>query len=404
MNTTLAVRKAAAGDGRAMRLLYAEYKNEVYFICRLFLTENQAPKAVESVFENTWQDLMKFGNTVRSFENLLRANLVRCCKNGVQIALNDNYYAEIGQKELINAVCSLDMRQKLPIVMVYMYGMTAKEIAVMLKMGEQSVATAIKSGRENLKVKLSEIYPGSNKKDIDILLAKVGAAMHDAEKQIQIPDNITNDVLEDINKRAVKRKLNRKQVILAVLCIAVAVTIFTGIGVIIENLNGENIHHAEIEIYGYGTIAVELDSKAAPITVDNFISLAKNGFYDGLTIHRVVKGFMMQGGDPDGNGTGGSGNPIKGEFSENGIKNSISHERGVISMARSDDYNSASSQFFIMQEDALYLDGKYAAFGHVTSGIEIVDEICNNTPIQNTKSGYVAAENQPIIKEIRIID
>lgn len=162
-------------------------------------------------------------------------------------------------------------------------------------------------------------------------------------------------------------------------------------------------HKVEIEIENYGTIKAELYADVAPITVTNFVNLAKEGFYNGLTFHRIITGFMIQGGDPLGNGTGGSETKIKGEFSMNGVANALSHTRGMLSMARSSAYNSASSQFFIMHEDASYLDGQYAAFGKVTEGIEIVDAICANTPVTDN-NGSVAKENQPVIKEIRVVE
>ena len=162
-------------------------------------------------------------------------------------------------------------------------------------------------------------------------------------------------------------------------------------------------HHAQIVIKNYGTISLELDADMAPITVENFASLVNKGFYDGLTFHRIISGFMIQGGDPEGNGLGGSDKEIKGEFSANGVKNTISHTRGVISMARAQSYNSASSQFFIMHEDAPYLDGSYAAFGHVTEGIEIVDKICEDTKVEDS-NGTVLKENQPVIEKIVMID
>ncbi len=168
-----------------------------------------------------------------------------------------------------------------------------------------------------------------------------------------------------------------------------------------ELLSG--IHHVEINVKDYGTIKVELDADTAPITVTNFVKLADSGFYDDLTFHRVISGFMIQGGDPNGNGTGGSDETIKGEFSDNGVENNISHERGVISMARATDYDSASSQFFIMHADATYLDGQYAAFGHVTDGMGIVDNICNDTPTQDS-NGSVASEDQPVIESIIVTD
>ena len=124
-----------------------------------------------------------------------------------------------------------------------------------------------------------------------------------------------------------------------------------------------------------GVIDLELDAQAAPITVENFLKLVKDGFYDGLTFHRVIPGFMIQGGCPEGTGMGGPGWHIKGEFARNGVPNPIKHTRGVISMARAMDPNSAGSQFFIMHEDAPHLDGGYAAFGHVVAGMDVVDRI-----------------------------
>ena len=162
-------------------------------------------------------------------------------------------------------------------------------------------------------------------------------------------------------------------------------------------------HHAEIQVKDYGTITVELDADTAPITVTNFVNLAKDGFYDNLTFHRIMDGFMIQRGDPNGDGTGGADQTIKGEFSSNGVENEISHTRGTISMARAQDPDSASSQFFIVQEDSDYLDGNYAAFGHVTSGMEIVDQICKDVPVEDD-NGTVKAENQPVIEKITITD
>ena len=159
--------------------------------------------------------------------------------------------------------------------------------------------------------------------------------------------------------------------------------------------------YADIVIEDYGTITVELDGAAAPETVENFVRLAEDGFYDGLTFHRIMAGFMMQGGDPNGNGTGGSDQTITGEFAANGIENNLSHTRGAISMARAQAYNSASSQFFIVHEDSTFLDGNYAAFGYVTEGMEVVDNICEDAePTDN--NGSIAKEAQPVIQPITI--
>ena len=140
-----------------------------------------------------------------------------------------------------------------------------------------------------------------------------------------------------------------------------------------------------IEVKGMGKIKVELDAEAAPITVENFRELVEEGFYDGLIFHRVISGFMIQGGCPEGTGMGGPGHTIKGDFAANGYDNPIKHVRGVISMARAMDPDSAGSQFFIMHEDAPYLDGQYAAFGKVVEGMEVVDEIANSMTDYNDR-------------------
>ena len=150
-----------------------------------------------------------------------------------------------------------------------------------------------------------------------------------------------------------------------------------------------------------GTFTITLYPEYAPITCENFEKLVNDGFYNGLTFHRVVEDFMAQGGDPNGNGTGGSGENIKGEFSANGVDNALSHTRGAISMARAMNYDSASSQFFIMHQDYTSLDGQYAVFGYVTDGMDIVDDICESAkPTDN--NGTIPAAEQPVINSITI--
>mgnify|MGYP004558154827 FL=1 len=170
-----------------------------------------------------------------------------------------------------------------------------------------------------------------------------------------------------------------------------------------NNMYSTGKHHAEMIVKDYGTIELELDADIAPITVANFAKLVNEGFYNGLTFHRIISGFMIQGGDPLGNGEGGSEDKIKGEFLANGVNNTISHKRGVISMARTSAYNSASSQFFIVHENSTYLDGQYAGFGYVTSGMEIVDKICEDISVEDN-NGTVLKENQPVIEKISMID
>ncbi len=200
--------------------------------------------------------------------------------------------------------------------------------------------------------------------------------------------------------------MQKKRYFILVLSLLAVTMLFSGCKKKDNNPDPEELlsgyHYVELNIRDYGTIVLELNADVAPITVTNFISLVESGFYDELTFHRVVNGFVMQGGDPEGTGMGGSANTIRGEFAENGVQNSISHVRGTISMARSSDYDSASSQFFIVQKDSTPLDGYYAAFGKVIAGMNLVDLICVSTPVEDD-DGNVLAENQPHISLARVI-
>ena len=179
-----------------------------------------------------------------------------------------------------------------------------------------------------------------------------------------------------------------------------------------ESLSGK--YYAEIKVAEYGDIVVVLDADTAPISVTNFVKLVGEGFYDNLTFHRIIKGFMIQGGDPKHNGTGGSDETIVGEFKTNGIDNDISHKRGILSMARSMENNSGSSQFFICHDDSPHLDGNYAGFGWVYGAngedevafetyMEVVDNICEEVPVTDN-NGTVEFKNQPVITSIKMIE
>lgn len=173
-----------------------------------------------------------------------------------------------------------------------------------------------------------------------------------------------------------------------------------------KNVDGNYLSgqfNIELKVKNYGIIKATLDADTAPITVTNFIELINEGFYDNLTFHRIIKGFMIQGGDPAANGSGGSDKTIKGEFLANGVENNISHVRGTISMARADDYNSGSSQFFIMHEDDTSLDNYYAAFGKVTEGMEVVDKICKDAK-PTDDNGTIPMSKQPVIEYIKVVE
>lgn len=175
--------------------------------------------------------------------------------------------------------------------------------------------------------------------------------------------------------------------------------LFFGLSIFMQDFENRNLlkgkHNVVITIKDYGKIKVELDADTAPITVTNFIKLVEDKYYDGTTFHRIIEGFMMQG------GIGKDTKTIKGEFASNGVENNISHTRGTISMARSDDKNSASSQFFIVHMDSTSLDGNYAAFGHVTEGMDVVDEICMKAD-KSDDNGIQPTSKRPVIESIRV--
>ena len=168
-----------------------------------------------------------------------------------------------------------------------------------------------------------------------------------------------------------------------------------------RSTEGRDLKYVMLTVKDFGSMIILLDATTAPKTVENFLKLVNEGFYDGLTFHRIIDNFMIQGGCTKGDGTGGSNETIKGEFSANGYTNNIPHERGVISMARSNAPDSASTQFFICHEDAPHLDGQYAAFGKVISGMEVVDAVCEAAqPLDN--NGTIAPEDQPVMTSVTI--
>ena len=327
----------------------------------------------------------------------------------------------------VNALKSINANQRIVVLLNLLCDYNTKKIADILKISEDKVQNSLEYGRENIKKQLRTSDSKFTKRDIIFLMTASANIVKEAAAQAKIPDSIDSFLDEIVLSLAKPQKSDKKKAWIVISAVAVFLVAVIVVFVITSNKSngsagatndsasasnvsatiGESqakcTHHAEIDIKDYGVIKVELNGDVAPITVANFINLANSHFYDGLTFHRIIDGFMMQGGDPLGNGTGGSENTIKGEFSQNGVENNLSHTRGAISMARSSDMDSASSQFFIVQSDSTYLDGQYACFGYVTDGMDIVDEICKNA-VTTDSNGSVSAENQPVINSITITD
>lgn len=296
------------------------------------------------------------------------------------------------------------------------------EISKIIRLDISTMRTALNAERKNLEALLSKYALLSN--STSTLSAKEYAEqLFAAETDISIPAQLDADIISEL-KSQLKPLKNRRKNIIKLCCVLIptiiillCVTIF-----LIKSSEKRNISsnspaniestassadditptaYAEIDIKDYGIITVALDGNSAPATVENFSKLANSGFYNGLTFHRIIDGFMMQGGDPNADGTGGSDETVSGEFSSNDFNNRLSHTRGAISMARSSSYDSASSQFFIVQSDSTQLDGDYAAFGYVTDGMDIVDKICKEAA-PDADNGLQEKENQPIINSITV--
>lgn len=276
-------------------------------------------------------------------------------------------------------------------------------IILALAIGSTLIGCSSKSGgtidlTSNIKVSIKgfngkgEVYIDNNTK-----YDKTNSDIRDFVADIEYTlENGTNDALSNGDEITIKAKYSKSKA--------------KDLGLTIKNPTKKvkvsglkdlltGYYDCEIKVKNYGSIKLKLDANIAPITVSNFVGLANDGFYNGLTFHRIIKGFMIQGGDPNGDGTGGSKQTIKGEFSANGVDNPLKHTRGVISMARSQSYDSASSQFFIMHEDTSSLDGQYAAFGCAYSSMDIVDKICDDVKTEDS-NGTVSKKNQPVIESI----
>ena len=458
------IENAAKGQRNAMATLYEANKQKVYFIAQCLLADkSQAENATVTVFKEAWSNLESAAiGTEEQFRNYVICRVLDYCKGkllkknpkALRVPVNKNFLvpgnlavSDSADTELNYLLENLPHTQKYIFVMHTAGCMEVMQIARVLKYDSKTVRLAIDAEAENVKRLLALSGKGHACSYEDIL-----EDMKQAETDTFVPGNVDEQMAAIIDAIATpieekERKRKHTISVLSVLigaCIVVALLIFglsgdstnttaggedssftatdtvnttedisatdateettegtestdAAAGTLDESLT----YYADIVIADYGTITVQLDQASAPITVENFVELAQSGFYDGLTFHRIDEGFMMQGGDPNGDGTGGSDETIVGEFTDNGYDNTLSHTRGAISMARSNNYDSASSQFFIVHEDSEFLDGQYAAFGYVTEGMDIVDAICEAAvPIDS--NCLIAEEEQPIITSITI--
>lgn len=393
--------RAQKRERKAMQEVYERTKRPVYFLCR-YLTgkEEAACRAAAKVYAGLWKDLPEQPpENWKALELLLAERAGAACAG----ALPAEPLAE-ELPETLRMLGALSGRQRAVFLLRMAGQLPAERAARALKLNAQAAETAWKQAEESAK----RYFAQQGGAERATAYVRMQASLRENAAGMEVPAALDEAVQAELLKAAAPEKHTGRWLIAAAV---VVLTAALGIGV--WALAGRNpadagtgeavLHHAEIDVEGYGTICVELNETAAPKSTQNFMKLAREGFYDGLTFHRIIEGFMIQGGDPNGNGTGGSDETIPGEFSANGYDNPLSHTRGAISMARSSSYNSASSQFFIVHEDALSLDGQYAVFGYVTDGMDIVDQICADaSPTDN--NGTIPAAEQPVITTIRILD
>ena len=407
------IKNAIDGQRKALNCLYASNKEKAFFIANSLLdNEKDVSDSVANAFITAFSS---FANEhiedEKDFEALVLASLgseIRALsdKNDVSFKIpgdrnfmitskidvseNDNETADLIFTELTPL-------QKLVFLLMSVGSLGKKDIASAIGTDIKTADVVIDSVKGNIKRISKEAF------DFD----KMASAFSNRKPNASFPDDCDTKVYDYITKISAENELSRKSFMkrLTALAVAVCLVIIATIGVCIfkysGNFNSEGVYRAKIVIKDYGTITIDMDAKNAPITVENFFNLVRSDFYDGLTIHRVNSEYLIHGGSPDGTNWGASEHNIYGEFAENGFENGLSHTRGVISMARSDHYDSASCQFFILKSDITELDGKFAAFGKVVRGMDVVDKICEEVTTFDS-NGAIVAHKQPIIKRITI--
>lgn len=425
------MKSAAKGSIPAMTELYKQNRSDVWFVCKSLLRdESEASRAAVNAFKRAFEDVAN--GALESEEEFTRFTLRRAVaeckltvlwknKKAFKTPSGYNYTLVFDPNQLTanqdwseTVLAALPELHRFVCLSASVAGLSPDEIAKTLEISEKVVEKVLASEGTNVdRVCLLSPFGPTEKhtaEDLHRCLAR-------RAKETMIPGDVDESIeklIREICGPLQKRKrgtlIGAGVICAAVVALLAAVILPTALRKPPDfsdepPTGGEEAVHADyyatIDIADYGTVTVALDAGAAPETVENFVTLAQSGFYDGLTFHRIIDGFMMQGGDPNGNGTGGAESTVTGEFAANGFDNPLSHTRGAISMARSDDYNSASSQFFIVQEDSTYLDGQYAVFGYVTEGMDVVDAVCSSA--QPTDSnGTIPSDQQPVITSITV--
>ncbi len=453
------IRKALKGSHEAMLSLYDEHKGTVRSLCySLLLEEKEADHAAAFIFREIFKELVagRIPNEAEFTRLTVRKTVMHCkalsskkSNRSFRVPMNANFATTVydpGKMDITGDLLQIVLKN-LPTFHRYIYilnavcGCSAEQISRIFATSVRNIENALNAEQINVdrivaitRQKRTELPVYSAQEfHVDLVQAEIFAV---------VPTSVDATVKQNVQSLCepiLKARRKKGNILLgttgivALLTVILLVVLSMGGGenpdVDLDNADSNSTtastpnettdaaqdeivasYYADIAIEGYGTITVALDAEAAPETVENFVSLAQSGFYDGLTFHRIIDGYMMQGGCPEGTGYGGNtdadGNEINitGEFSANGFDNPLSHTAGAISMARSlNDYNSASSQFFIVHTDdnTSSLDGEYACFGYVTEGMDIVDAVCAAAD-PNADNGMIEAEDQPVITSITI--
>lgn len=415
---------SAAAEKRpaAMRSLYDANKATAYTVALQLLGDADAANAaVSKVFTDLFGAFPAVADD-EAFRTLVLSRIATYCQK--QLSRTDPKAARAPQdrrfllpaptavpklKTLDAVLTALPAYYRVLFVLATTAALPDSAVAAVAKLDERTLKTALSDNRRNVENILNAAGSGDS---FDDAANAAKAAVADAAVSADTDKTVLVAIDRVCAEEQGKRRKKRNRILLTVGGIAAAIVFVTvmllgGAGVFEKAppTSAEDLsptHYATIDIQDYGTVKVALDAAYATKTVANFVKLAEEGFYNGLTFHRIMEGFMMQGGCPEGNGTGGASEYLEGEFEANGFQNPIQHTRGAISMARADDYNSASSQFFIVHEDNTEsLDGLYAAFGYVVEGMDVVDTICT-TAEPTDGNGTILAVDQPIITSITI--